>query len=143
MPWRCFCLCFQRASPTVSFHILTGRKPGPFPGHSRRDRMIPKLRPNPFSHASIRYLDGEPVELRIWSVTRSRGALTRNFARDGRADFDRICDIVMRGGTDGRADGSLSIGDFVVLAKLGLWAAEPDLIDPIVIEAPIRSDAAS
>ncbi len=105
--------------------------------------MIPKLRPNPFSHASIRYRDGEPVELRIWSVTRSRGALTRNFARDGRADFDRICDIVMRGGTDGRADGSLSIGDFVVLAKLGLWAAEPDLIDPIVIEAPIRSDAAS
>jgi hypothetical protein len=91
----------------------------------------------------MRYRDGEPVELRVWSVTRSRGALTRNFAKGGRADFHDICDIIMRGEAHERGDGALSVGDFVVLAALGLWAAEPDLIEPIFIEAPIRSAAAS
>jgi hypothetical protein len=105
--------------------------------------MIPKLRPNPFSHASMRYRDGGPVELRVWSVTRRRGALTLNLAKGGREDFDHICDIVIRGGAHERRDGTLSVGDFVVLAALGLWAAEPDLIDPIFIEAPIRPAVAS
>jgi hypothetical protein len=104
--------------------------------------MIPKLQPNPFSRAWVRYRDGKAIELRVWSVTRSRGALTRNFARGGRADFDQICDIAMRGSVHGGNDRATSVGDFAVLAALGLWAAEPDLIDPIFVEAPIRSEAA-
>jgi len=103
--------------------------------------MIAKLKPNPFSCVSIRHCAGQCSELRVWSVTRSRGAVTWNLARDKRADFDRICDIAVRGSSPDQSASSLSLDDFVTLAALGLWAAEPDLIEPILLEVPIRAAA--
>jgi hypothetical protein len=99
--------------------------------------MSVTLRPNPFSHVTVRHLADEPAELRVWSVTRSRGAVTRNISRSMRADFDRVCTIVSQAGAS--RDEMPSIEDYVVLTALGLWAPETELIDPISLEAPIRS----
>jgi hypothetical protein len=105
--------------------------------------MSAKLKANPFSTVTVRCRGGEPAELRVWSVTRSRGATTRNYAAPMRADFERICTIA----TQTRGSRSMrlapSIEDYVVLAALGLWAPETDLIDPILFEAPIPSNAAA
>jgi hypothetical protein len=60
--------------------------------------MSSKLRPNPFSQVTLRYGAGEPVELRVWSATRSRGAVTRNYAKGSCANFAALC----RGGAAGR-----------------------------------------
>lgn len=106
-------------------------------GHSA-DHMSAKLRPNPFSHVTVRYNDGEPAELRVWSVTRSRRAMTRNYSKGMRADFDRICTIATSTCGPETAASAPSIADYVVLAALGLWAPETELIDPIRLEAPIR-----
>jgi hypothetical protein len=105
--------------------------------------MNAKLRPNPFSHVTIRRLAGEPAELRVWSATKSRGATTRNIAKGGRADFDRVCKIAGLAGAPRGAAFAPSIEDYVVLAALGLWAPEDDLIDPVLLEASIRSNASA
>src|SRR5262249_8231207 len=100
--------------------------------------MSAKLRPNPFSQVTIRRLAGAPAELRVWSATRSRGATTRNYSRAMRPDFDRLCKIAaLAGAPEGAAAAALSIEDYVVLAALGLWAPEHDLIDPILLETPV------
>jgi hypothetical protein len=58
--------------------------------------MSSKLRPNPFWQVTLRYGEGEPVELRVWSATRNRGAVTHNYANC--ANFAALC----RGGAAGR-----------------------------------------
>jgi hypothetical protein len=93
-----------------------------------------KLRPNPFSQVIVRRHKGEPVELRLWSVTRSRGAVTRNFARERDADFERVYQAAA--GDPAKAARSLS--DMVLLTALGLWAPESELIDPVLLHAPIE-----
>jgi hypothetical protein len=103
--------------------------------------MSVKLRPNPFSQVTIRHLAGEPSELRVWSVTKSRGATTRNYFKRMRADFNRLCRIAAQAGAPESM--ASSIEEYVVLAALGLWAPETDLIDPILLEAPIRSGDAT
>ncbi len=101
--------------------------------------MSAKLKANPFSTVTVRYRGGEPAELRVWSVTRSRRAVTRNFSKGTRADFDRLCAIATHARASENAGPMRSIDDYVLLAALGLWAPETDLIDPILLEAPIRS----
>lgn len=105
--------------------------------------VSPKLKANPFSTVTIRYSGGEPLELRVWSVTKSRRAMTRNLSRGGRADFDRICKIATQVNAPNRAATAPSIGEYMVLAALGLWAPETDLIDPILLETPLRSGSAA
>jgi hypothetical protein len=100
-----------------------------------------KLRPNPFSQVVIRHTAGEPTELRVWSVTKSRRATTRNYSKSTCVDFERLCAIATQARTSTRP--APSIEDYVVLATLGLWAPEADLIEPILLEAPIRSDGAA
>src|SRR5579871_2205721 len=104
-----------------------------------RRPMTAQLRPNPFSQVMIRYRGAEAVDLRVWSVTRSRRAMTETFARAARPDFDRLCRITSRAVEQSAA--RPPIEDLVVLTALGLWAPESDLIDPVFIEAPIRSAA--
>ena len=105
--------------------------------------MTAKLKPNPFSTVTVRYCGREPVELRVWSVTRSRRATTRNIAKGTRADFDRLCKIAVQARSPNHAAAALSIEDYLVLTALGLWAPEFDLIDPIFLETPIRSGTAA
>ena len=93
-----------------------------------------KLRPNPFSQVTVRSEAGVPMELRIWCVTRSRGAVTRNFARGNNANFERIYQAAA--GAD--AGAAKSLPDLVLLASFGLWAPEDDLIDPVHIHAPLQ-----
>lgn len=93
-----------------------------------------KLRPNPFSQVTVRRENGCPVELRLWSVTKSRGAVTRNYARGGSADFDRIYQAAAASG----AQSAKSLSDLVLLAALGLWVPDCDLIDAVHLHAPIR-----
>ncbi len=110
--------------------------------------MSAKLRPNPFSHVTLRHSGGGPVELRVWSATRSRGAVTRNYSRETCPNFERLCRVAALARLpEGRAT-QPSIEDYVALASLGLWAPDTDLIDPILLEAPITalgaaSDASS
>jgi hypothetical protein len=103
--------------------------------------MSAQLKVNPFSTVTVRCRGSEPAELRVWSVTKSRGALTRNFVRGQRADFDQICNIAARANAPDRAPLASSIEDFVVLAALGLWAPETELVDPVFLEAPIRASS--
>ena len=91
-----------------------------------------KLRPNPFSQVTVRSEAGVAVELRIWCVTRSRGAVTRNFARGQHANFERVYRAVAGAGA------AKSLPDLVLLAAFGLWAPEDDLIDPVHFYAPLR-----
>jgi hypothetical protein len=100
--------------------------------------MIAKLKANPFSSVMVRRRGSQPSELRVWSVTRSRGALTRNFVRGERADFERICTIATQARASGSTNAAPSIEDYVVLTALGLWAPETELIDPVFLEAPIH-----
>lgn len=94
-----------------------------------------KLRPNPFSQVTVRREAGRPTELRVWTATRSRGAVTRNYASGKDQDFERVYGSVAR-----RNGGSArSLSDLVVLASLGLWAADTDLIDPLHLHAPLCS----
>jgi hypothetical protein len=97
--------------------------------------MTTTLRPNPFSAATVRHRNGKAVELRVWSVTRSRRAMIRNFARGTRPDFDRLCAIATA--SCEQSTSARSIEDFVVLTALGLWAPESELLEPIHYEAPI------
>jgi hypothetical protein len=97
-----------------------------------RPAQIAKLRPNPFSQVTVRREAGRPVELRVWCVTRSRGAVTRNFATGKSVDFERIYEAA----AGARSEPALS--DLVVLTALGLWAPEADLIAPVHIHAPLR-----
>src|SRR5262249_46783600 len=101
--------------------------------------MSGALRPNRFAHVTIRHLAGEPVELRVWSVTRSRGAKTLNLSKGMRSDFDQLCKIAASAHSSDCTASARSIDDYVVLAALGLWAPENELVDPILLEAPIRS----
>jgi hypothetical protein len=94
-----------------------------------------KLRPNPFSQVTIRWDKGRPAELRLWSVTRSRGAVTRNFARDRHADFDRVYQVA----AGQHASSAKSLSDLVLLTALGLWAPDFELIDPVRLHAPLAS----
>src|SRR4029077_19239259 len=89
-----------------------------------------KLRPNPFAQVTVRSEARVPMELRIWRVTRRRGAVTRNFARGQHANFERVYQAA--------AGAVKSLPDLVLLAALGLWAPEDDLIDPVHIHAPLR-----
>src|SRR5579864_6014816 len=91
-----------------------------------------KLRPNPFAQVTVRSEAGVPMELRIWCVTRSRGAVTRNFARGQHANFERVYQAAAGAGT------AKSLSDLVLLAALGLWAPEDDLIDPVHVDVPLR-----
>lgn len=91
-----------------------------------------KLRPNPFSQVMVCSEAGVPMELRIWCVTRSRGAVTRNFARGQHANFERVYQAAAGAGT------AKSLPDLVLLAALGLWAPQDDLIDPVYFHAPLR-----
>jgi len=91
-----------------------------------------KLRPNPFSQVTVRSEAGVPMELRIWCVTRSRGAVTRNFARGQHANFERVYRAVAGAGA------AKSLPDLVLLTSFGLWAPEEDLIDPVHFHAPLR-----
>jgi len=93
-----------------------------------------KLRPNPFAQVTVRSEAGVPTELRIWCVTRSRGAVTRNLARGNNANFERVYRAVA--GAD--AGAAKSLPDLVLLAALGLWAPEDDLIDPVHLHAPLQ-----
>jgi hypothetical protein len=93
-----------------------------------------KLRPNPFAQVTVRSEAGVAVELRIWCVTRSRGAVTRNFARGQHANFERVYQAAAGAG----AGAAKSLPDLVLLAALGLWAPEDDLIDPVHFHAPLR-----
>jgi hypothetical protein len=95
-----------------------------------------KLRPNPFAQVTVRREAGVPMELRIWCVTRSRGAVTRNFARGRHANFERVCQAAAGAGAG--AGAAKSLPDLVLLAALGLWAPEDDLIDPVHIHAPLQ-----
>jgi hypothetical protein len=99
-----------------------------------------KLRPNPFAQVTVRREAGVPMELRIWCVTKSRGAVTRNFARGQHANFERVYHAAASAGS-GTAK---SLSDLVLLAALGLWALEDDLIDPVHVHAPLlpRREAA-
>jgi hypothetical protein len=103
--------------------------------------MIAKLRPNPFSQVTIRHRGAEAVDLRVWSVTRSRRATTKTFARATHADFERMCRIAWRANAPEQSAVRPPIEEIVLLAALGLWAPELDLIDPVFIEAPIESAA--
>jgi hypothetical protein len=98
-----------------------------------------RLRPNPFAQVSVRREAGRPVELRIWCVTKSRGAVTRNFVAGRDAEFDRVCRATA--GADAAA--ARPLADLVLLATLGLWAHEDDLIDPVRFRATLepRRDA--
>src|SRR5579864_2967953 len=91
-----------------------------------------KLRPNPFAQVTVRREDGVPMEIRIWCVTRSRGAVTRNFARGKHANFERV----YQAAAGCCAAGAKSLSDLVVLAALGLWAPQHELIDPVHVFAP-------
>jgi hypothetical protein len=93
-----------------------------------------KLRPNPFAQVTVRREAGVPVELRIWCVTRSRGAVTRNFARGKDANFERVYQAAAGAG----ATAAKSLPDLVLLAALGLWTPEDDLIDPVHFHAPLQ-----
>ena len=79
----------------------------------------------------------------ISGVTDRSSCLSAQAVHEALADFDRICDIAVRGISPDQSASSLCLDDFVTLAALGLWAAEPDLIDPILLEAPIRVAPAS
>src|SRR6202163_2446534 len=94
-----------------------------------------KVRPNPFSQVTVRSEAGVAVELRIWCVTRSRGAVTRNFARGQHANFERVYRAVAGAAGAGAAK---SLADLVLLAAVRLWAPEDDLIDPVHFHAPLR-----
>jgi hypothetical protein len=93
-----------------------------------------QLRPNPFSQVTVRREDGVPMEIRIWCVTRSRGAVTRNFARGKHANFERI----YQAAAGCCAAGAKSLSDLVVLAALGLWAPQDELIDPVHVFVPLQ-----
>jgi hypothetical protein len=99
----------------------------------RSPEQSAELRPNPFSQVTIRRERGQPVELRLWCVTRSRGAVTRNFAKSKDANFDRIYAAVAGEERGARR----TLPDLVVLAALGLWAPDFDLFDPIFFRAPL------
>jgi hypothetical protein len=100
----------------------------------RARELSAELRPNPFSQVTVRRDGGQPVELRLWCVTRSRGAVTRNFAKTKDANFDRIYAAVAGQENEARR----SLADLVVLAALGLWAPDFDLFDPIFFHAPVE-----
>jgi hypothetical protein len=104
--------------------------------------MSSKLRPNPFSQVTLRYAAGEPVELRVWSATRSRGAVTHNYAKGSCANFAALCRAARLAESGATAGNSPSLQDYVTLTALGLWAPETDLIDPIRLEAPITAGSA-
>src|SRR5262249_19320202 len=114
----------------------------PHPASFRHGAMSGKLRPNPFSQVTLRYAAGEPIELRVWSATRSRGAVTHNFARAGCANFAALCRAARLAEAGATAGDGPSLQDYVTLAALGLWAPEADLIDPIRLEAPISARCA-
>ena len=100
--------------------------------HAGRPARVAQLRPNPFAQVTVHRDDaGRPVELRIWCVTKSRGAVTRNFVAGREPEFERICRVV----TDAAA--AKPLADLVLLAAFGLWASEDDLIAPVRLCAPL------
>ena len=97
--------------------------------------MADKLRPNLFSQATVRQEGGRPVELRLWCVTKSRGAVTRNFARGRNSNFERIYEAV----AGSRAAPEKPLSDLVSSPRLACGLRIPDLIDPVYLHAPLRS----
>jgi hypothetical protein len=68
-------------------------------------------------------------------VTKSRRALTRNYSAETLSNFARACGLAAGGGGAAETIRPASIEDYAMLAALGLWAPEADLIDPIFLEA--------